>query len=468
MVSHEPWESNTGIEHSWDLVASSTCCHPDPNPVLVLVLPRVFLPGKHRRRNAQFPLCPREAAALLLGPIWCQLISLVAILIPLFYCLSLEVFPRPKFISPRLISAMATLSTIHPARQDSALSPNLHLNFFQHGLAISDLDFKDNRYPSLSLSSKSTNGPPMIFPAGDTHARDDPNPISSDTRKLPSAALDLSKSLAADPTNDTRTLNEKHDMSHPSDADGPLSPAAVSYAVPGNTRRTHQRPSLDDNINQSNGSPTPLLNGSNFVDSKTFNDSFKPFGDSLTQPLPSSSGGVRDISSSLYPATMRQSSYPLPDGAAISRLPSASGLSRPYSPTLAIPISSTPRVYPQHPTYITPAAATPDPINPILSPNPPQPQEEVCVECAMRDQDMADVVVVGPGIWDRESDVLFEELLRREEEEEAAGILHSECSTRLRARGGRLTEQNLKLWATMVSVLVYVLARYQHTMALDT
>ena len=78
----------------------------------------------------------------------------------------------------------------------------------------------------------------------------------------------------------------------------------------------------------------------------------------------------------------------------------------------------------------------------------------------MRDQDMADVVVVGPGIWDRESDILFEELLRREEEEEASGISASDCSSRPRARGGRLTEQNLKLWATMVSVFVFGLKRY--------
>lgn len=78
----------------------------------------------------------------------------------------------------------------------------------------------------------------------------------------------------------------------------------------------------------------------------------------------------------------------------------------------------------------------------------------------MRDQDMADVVVVGPGIWDRESDGLYEELLRREEEEEATGILPSECSSRPRAKGGRLTEQNLKLWASMVGASVYLSKGY--------
>jgi hypothetical protein len=122
---------------------------------------------------------------------------------------------------------------------------------------------------------------------------------------------------------------------------------------------------------------------------------------------------------------------------------------------ITIPISPNPRAYAQHPTYITPAAA-PDPINPILSPNPPTPPEEICVECAMRDQDMADVVVIGPGIWDRESDVFYDELLRREQEEEEAGVLSSECSSRPRARGGRLTEQNLKVWHTMVRELLLV------------
>lgn len=456
-----PWENNTGIEHSWESVASHSNSGvrqytATPCPCPLQSHSTLTTRRKYRPQSCQFPLDLGEVAAPLQSP-RCQLISLVTILIFLFSLLSFEVFPKAQVISGL---AMATLSTIQPARQDSTLSPNLapnlHLNLFQRGLAISDLDFKDNRYPSLSLSSKPTNGPSMILTSSDTHPRDDANLVPSDTRTLTSAAL-------ADPTNDRRILNdEKHDMLHPYDADGLLPATAVSYALPGNTRRPVERCSSDDNNNnKSNGTATPLLNGSNFVDSKLFNDSFKSFGESLTQPPPSPPTGARDIPPSLYPASMRQPPYPLHDGVAVSRISSANGLSssRPYSPTLAIPISPNPRAYPQHPTYIT-AAATPDPINPILSPNLPQPQEEVCVECAMRDQDMADVVVVGPGIWDRESDILFEELLRREEEEEASGISASDCSSRPRARGGRLTEQNLKLWATMVSVFVFGLKRY--------
>lgn len=308
----------------------------------------------------------------------------------------------------------------------------------------------------------------MILPPGG--ARDNPSSVPCNTQGFPSSRRP-SGSQTTDPAYDRRTLiDEKHDISQTSATDGPLAPAAASYALPPDARRPVERHSLDDyHNNQSNGTATPLLNGSNFVDSKLFNDAFQSFGESFTQP-PSPPIGARDIPPSLYPATMRQSSYVLPDGTAASRLSSVNGLasSRPYSPTLAIPISSTPRAYPQHPTYITPAAATPDPINPILSPTPPQQQEEVCVECAMRDQDMADVTVIGPGIWDRESDVLFEELLRREEEEEASGIVPSECSSRLRVRGGRLTEQNLKLWATMVSTFGFVLKEMLTCVASDT
>jgi hypothetical protein len=69
----------------------------------------------------------------------------------------------------------------------------------------------------------------------------------------------------------------------------------------------------------------------------------------------------------------------------------------------------------------------------------------------MRDQDMADVDVTSHGVWARESDVQYEDLLRRELEEEGMGIPPQE-QQRPRARGGRLTEANLKKWLTMVRI----------------
>lgn len=68
----------------------------------------------------------------------------------------------------------------------------------------------------------------------------------------------------------------------------------------------------------------------------------------------------------------------------------------------------------------------------------------------MRDQDMADVDVTTPGVWDRESDVLFEELKSREQEEEMTGIINVEEPPRPKSKGGKLTEQNIKIWLSIV------------------
>ncbi|KAF8625417.1 hypothetical protein AX15_005381 [Amanita polypyramis BW_CC] len=117
------------------------------------------------------------------------------------------------------------------------------------------------------------------------------------------------------------------------------------------------------------------------------------------------------------------------------------------SPTYSPPIAPKHRAQPQQPTFIIPST-TPNPLNTVLSPIPPQQQEEVCMECAMRDQDMADVDVTSPGVWDRESDVLYEELKQRQLEEETNGNLNIGPSGP-RAISSRLTEQNLKLWLTL-------------------
>jgi hypothetical protein len=43
-----------------------------------------------------------------------------------------------------------------------------------------------------------------------------------------------------------------------------------------------------------------------------------------------------------------------------------------------------------------------------------QQQEEVCLECMMRDRDLADVDVQGEGVWERESDLAWEDKKERE------------------------------------------------------
>ncbi|KAG8734525.1 hypothetical protein FRC11_000013 [Ceratobasidium sp. 423] len=90
-----------------------------------------------------------------------------------------------------------------------------------------------------------------------------------------------------------------------------------------------------------------------------------------------------------------------------------------------------------------PAPAQP-PMQPVMAAI-----EEVCVECMMRDRDMADVDVTSPDIWARESDVWYEELVRREEEEARSGMLPDPQRRRTPARGTPLTEANLRIWTQM-------------------
>jgi len=75
------------------------------------------------------------------------------------------------------------------------------------------------------------------------------------------------------------------------------------------------------------------------------------------------------------------------------------------------------------------------------------------VEGAMRDQDMADVDIILPGVWAHESDVHYEELLWCELEEEAMAISPL-GEQRPKVGGGHLTEPSLMMWITLVHVLL--------------
>lgn len=115
------------------------------------------------------------------------------------------------------------------------------------------------------------------------------------------------------------------------------------------------------------------------------------------------------------------------------------------SPPFPVPISSSPRAVQQSPRFVNaPLSGTQNP----TYPRPRVPREEVCLECAMRDQDMADVDVTSPGIWERDSDVYYQDLIRSEEEAISNGTPIPE--DRPRSTGDILTETNLKLWLTMV------------------
>jgi hypothetical protein len=61
---------------------------------------------------------------------------------------------------------------------------------------------------------------------------------------------------------------------------------------------------------------------------------------------------------------------------------------------------------------------------------------------------MADVDATSPGVWERNSDVYYHDLIRSEEEAISNGIPLPE--DRPRSTGEMLTEANLKVWLSMV------------------
>ena len=356
------------------------------------------------------------------------------------------------------------------------VSPNGHShsksNSYSQRLTLTEFDLRDDRYPSLS-SSKSPVSPPAHSPSGGF----DP---ALDAGMTAALRASYEKSRNSDPVPLAKSWIGENITQEPVEEW-----ADAQNGAPATTLEP-QSPRGEDTT-RSRGSPIPPVG--------SYNSSFaaRPSGESAGEPRlayadpaplspdmgqqtssPRLQGDQGDVAAPGSPnpanasiltgaatsgallspsASPRHPSYPT---AGIGAGPSSSSQS-PIVPLSAgpaynaaimqIPISPKTRAYPQHPTYITPTTS------PAMQPSfsPPQvPKEEICVECAMRDQDMADVDVTSPGVWDRESDILYEELCRREAEEDVSGRSSSDNHSRPRAKGGRLTEENLRFWLSIV------------------
>lgn len=277
---------------------------------------------------------------------------------------------------------------------------------------MNELDFRDNRYPSIGAhSSKST--------------RDQPAPSSMLMASSGWEPEEKETSSSNPPLRNSSSRNGASDIQSSPEP----SKSAVSYSLPQNNRRVVERYSLDNEAQQE---PTVQQKQHSFQEVSVSLIPAAPRHPSL--PAAGSRAGPSNTNSSVSPVIMPLSA----------------------SPTYSPPISSRQRAYPQQPTYIQNVSH--NPVNPVYLPNNP-PAEEVCIECAMRDQDMADVDVTSPGIWDRESDIHYEELKRKELEEEASGIIDTEGPPRPKAIGGQLTESNLKLWLSVVRTNLFTSIR---------
>ena len=326
-------------------------------------------------------------------------------------------------------------ATVHSLRNDSNANA-----LYPRGL-LTDLDFRDNRYPTTPSSKFNTTQPYRT---------------NFETHKLSLSALaPLGQNTQADSQYTQRPSSHQNepapDLFSPiTDPSQEPQRTALSYALPmESSRRVVERYSLDNN-------DQPL---SSRVSNETRPTLIESAQDTLTGRRSGTPQALRvgvvstgERTSPTFPSTLRNPSLTpsnSPQNNTTTQFPAIIPLSA--SPTYTPPVAPNHRAYPQQPTYVT--RATPNPIQTVYTPIPP-PQEEVCVECAMRDQDMADVDVTSPGVWERASDGAFEELKQRELDDEANGIITADDPSRPRVRGGRLTEQNVKLWLSIVSVSV--------------
>ncbi|EAU91650.2 hypothetical protein CC1G_09332 [Coprinopsis cinerea okayama7 len=346
------------------------------------------------------------------------------------------------------------MTTALPVLRNDA-GPSVHPNIYPRNL-LTEFDLKDNRYPSLTPKSRGNLGHNPASLSADLATMErrsnhdaqlarrsfDPQGVQGspprNAERPPSQGREGTASRRGAQTPETA----KSQSQQPQDS----SRSSLSYALPENVpRRVVERYSLDGNAppaaNDKSQTPTETgrQNGREFsVDTPTRSNTPQP-----AKPIVNA-----EIPATLFASTPRHPDVALASSASATtngnQFPPIMPLSA--SPNYVPPVASRNRTYPQQPTYINPSNP-PNPVDAVYTPMPP-PQEEVCVECAMRDQDMADVDVTSPGVWDRTSDVLFEELKQREEEERAKGIVNPDPN-RPRAVGGKLTEQNLKIWLSI-------------------
>lgn len=341
--------------------------------------------------------------------------------------------------------------------------------------------------PQQGLSSPPPNSPsPLLSPSAPDVPRQPSTPPTQDTDPVP-AEEPRSTSPANRPV--------PTEASNPAKDSG--SPRPLSYLPPGAASPSHYRGSLYNStgtkgmagVGSGNWMASPSIGQ---VQQRGTSSSVSPPPDPLSRStaVASPTGRSQNFSSGGSPM--------MANGSQLDRNTDSTRVGQPVDANSYVPAQNgrrstgpgpsspsairddgrmnyeLPYLAQQHTPAAGPPAATPRSPQSLMPPvdqRPPQPQtrggpkaapvvvEEVCIECMMRDRDMADIDVTGEGVWERDSDVWYRELVRREQEEEMRARLEgvpvptpvsSNGRPRPKAKGGRLTEENLKVWLTLV------------------
>ena len=381
------------------------------------------------------------------------------------------------YSSSLLVATLPMAAAMHLSSTSDAQLSSLGLqDAYSRRLAITELDLKDDRYPTISSSSRHTpalSSTPLVYADRPDGSASLPDGARASWVEYPPAmgmrSLSRPTGCSEAWVMDIPEKQAESSTQQPMDS-SPVDSPQRRDVIP----QTQSLSLVADGTSLTPSGSVPAFAGLDGRGGLPHNDNnadspqLLPVHPTTTtqfpaQGLPSPemgqrASGLHQVRDNQYvPSSPRHPSLPTAGIGAVQStsaippspiVPMSAGPS--YSPAaaaaaMAIPISPKPRAFAQQPTYIKQSSASP-------SYAPPQvPKEEVCVECAMRDQDMADVDVTSPGIWERESDVLYVELCRQEEMEEVSGLPpSSENSGRIRAKGHRLTEENLKMWLSVV------------------
>ena len=319
-----------------------------------------------------------------------------------------------------------------------------------------EFDYRENRYPSLRPQSHSTQQSSHSRPPTADRSWQHATTNSSDNQQFKTTSglprrslpwqhiLDQQESQSPSRTSSLKDQRLPEELPGQYDQMQDLAHNPLQYGVPpGAARWVVDRNILDDNSRRSPSRTSNELNQPN-VESQSIQETITPrnlprsMASSRVNPSAGRGSPIPSLGR-LSPIQNGQNVTPFQDGPSIIPLSA--------SPTYVPPVASNHRAYPQQPTYVN-QGNTGNAVHPVYTPIVSQ-QEEVCVECAMRDKDMVDVDVTSAGVWERASDVVFEELRKREMEEAAAGIVSTDPK-RPRLKGGRLTEQNVKLLLSIV------------------
>lgn len=320
---------------------------------------------------------------------------------------------------------------------------------------MAEFDYGENRYPSLRPQSRSTQQSTQSRPPTADRSWQHATTNSSDNQQFRTTPDSPRRSLPWQHIVDQQEFQSPSRISSLKDQRVPeaqpgqhermqdLAHNPLQYGLPpGSARWVVDRNIQDDSSRRSPSRASNELNQP-YVESPSIQETVTPRN--LPRSMASSRVNPSAGRASPNPSLGRLS--PIQNGQNIPPLQEGQIPPLSASPTYAPPVAPNHRAYPQQPTYVN-QGNTGNAFQPVYMPIVPQ-QEEVCVECAMRDRDMVDVDVTSAGVWERASDVVFEELKRREMEEAAAGIANSDPK-RPKLKGGRLTEQNVKLLLSIV------------------